>query len=637
MPRNAKNTDNTNLIGKKIKAVPKEPQEIGIDIDDTFTTDLLDAINNPDKEVNTAAIDNFSHISQTRESIYSLIDTMAEDDRVSAILETYTEDVIETNDNGQIVWCESSDTEVNNYVNYVLDALNIDKHAYEWVYSFIKYGDLYLQLFRDSDYADDDAFFDDDFKERDNRLNESLEKSKMNEDINVALHKEGDHYRNYVEMVANPGEMFDLTKHGKTMTFIQAPTNIQSQFTNQEMYNFMYYKMKKNDITIYNATDFVHACLSNNNTSRNPEEVSIFTNDDDYNEEKSTASNTFKVRKGQSLLYNQFRTWRQLSLLENSVLMNRLTKSAIVRLLTIDIGDMGKEQATIYIDKLKSKIEQKSAIQLGKSIQEYTNPGPVDNTVYTTSHNGQGNINVQVLGGDYDPKSLTDLEYFQNKFYGDMRVPKQFFNLTGDAAGFDGGKSLSIISSRYGKEIKNIQNLFIQCLTDLINLFLIDRGYMSYINKFKLRMQAPITQEELDRRENIRNKMGIVQDTMSQVSSVVKDEILKLKILKSLLSTTIPEPEVIDLLQEQIDELEQAKKDKEEKADKKPEKKDSDKEEDNLPPMTRDETPLGPEPTLGGPEEEEEPIEGEEEVPTEDEGSYLPSPDEMGIDLTGNM
>lgn len=616
--------DNANIVGKKIKPTPKEPQEVGIDVDNTFTMELLDSVQTSTVDMNS--IENFSNISQTRESIFSLIDTMAEDDRVSAILETYTEDVVETNERGQIVWCESSEDDINKYVNYLLDTLNVDKHAPEWVYSLIKYGDLYLQLFRKSDYEDDDK--SDILKDKENKtLNESKEET-LNEDVNVILHQDGDHYQPYVEMVANPGEMFELTKHGKTMTYIQAPTNIQSIFNNREAYNYMYYKMKQKDINIYSASDFVHACLSNNNASRAPEEVSIFTKDKDYDEEKSTVANTFKVRKGQSLLYNQFRTWRELSLLENSVLLNRLTKSAIVRLLNIDIGDMSKEQAKNYVERLKQMIEQKSAVQKGKSIQEYTNPGPLENTVYLPTHNGQGGVTAQVLGTDYDPKSLVDLEFFQDKFYGSMRVPKQFFNLTGDSAGFDGGKSLAIISSRYGKEIKQIQNVFIQMLTDLINLFLIDRGYTSYINKFRLRMQAPITQEELDRRENMRNRMGIIQDVMSQVNSIVKDDVLKLKILKSLLSQTITDPEVITLLQQQIDALEKPKdKDKDDKKNKDGNETTSQTKEEPT------ELPQFGEPMEGEPELE---VEEPEEVPTESEASYLPSPDELQLDLTSN-
>ena len=297
---------------------------------------------------------------------------------------------------------------------------------------------------------------------------------------------------------------------------------------------------------------------------------------------------------------------------------------------------MSKTQAMNYIDRLKSKIEQKTALQKDKSIQEYTNPGPIENIVYLPTHNGQGNVTAQTLGGDYDPKQLTDLEFFQDKFYGSMRVPKQFFNLTSDSTGFNGGTSLTIISSRYGKEIKSIQNNFIQMLTDLINLFLIDRGYPTYINQFKLRMQEPITQEELDRRESQRNKIGVIGDIMQQVGNVVEDQIIKLKIVKALLAECVTDPEVINLLQEEIDKLDSKENPKEEDENKSSES--SERRPSRETSMNRsidrefgfEETPEEPieEPTF-----EEEPT----EVDTSSEASYLPSPDELQLDLTSNQ
>ena len=73
-------------------------------------------------------LDAFTGITQSRENVYQLIDAMASDDRVSAILETYTADSVETNDKGQVVWCESSDEDIANYVSYLLDVLNVDKN-----------------------------------------------------------------------------------------------------------------------------------------------------------------------------------------------------------------------------------------------------------------------------------------------------------------------------------------------------------------------------------------------------------------------------------------------------------------------------------------------------------------------------
>ena len=290
-----------------------------------------------------------------------------------------------------------------------------------------------------------------------------------------------------------------------------------------------------------------------------------------------------------------------------------------------------------HLQGIKSLIEQKSAIKAGGGISEYTNPGPIENNVYVPTHEGVGTLTADTIGGDVDVKSLADLSYYQDKYFGGLRVPKQYFGVTDDNAGFSGGESLSIISSRYAKMVKRVQNTLIQMLTDAINILLIDRGLISYVNGFTLRMQSPTTSEEKDRRDNAATKVTLVNDIMNTLSDI-EDPISKLKILKSLLSTAITNVEVVDIIQKQIDKLEteQAKQAKEEE-------------------IAEIFDDASTESTDGGDEESIEDVEAEvfgdsnggsdsQPTDTSEETSetttasddYLPSPEDMGVDLTQN-
>ena len=634
-----------NLIGKKIEPVPVEPQEIGIDVDDSLIDALIEGVDND--VVDVASLDAFSNLTQSRENIYQLIDAMASDDRVSAVLETFVEDSVETNDKGQIVWCESNDEDVGKYVGYLLDVLNVDKNAYEWMYCLLRYGDVYLRLYRQSDYEKEQEFLldtkDNKKESKDSKqLNEGIfdnldeedVKEPLQENVNASLHSADDHYVHYAEMVSNPGEMFELTKFGKTMAYISAPCDIQEvvDYTSQ-LSNYLTYKLKQKDVTVYGATDFVHASLRNSNNLRSTEEVKIFKDDEDY--KSDTNAGSYKVKRGQSVLFNKFKIWRQLCLTENSILLDRVTKSALIRIIQIETAGMPKNKIPEYLARMKSKIEQKVSLSVDNgSISNYTNPGPIVNTIITPTKEGQGAINIQTVGEGYDPKSLTDLDNWQTRFYGSFRIPKAYFNLTDDGAGFNGGQSLSILSSRYGKAVKQYQNIFCQMITDLINLFLIDSGYENYINKFTIRMQTPVTQEEIDRRDNLRNRVGVINDIMNQASNVDLDDLTKLKLYKELLASSVTDPVVISLIQERIDELE--KNQEKEKTPKDDANKDKG-EEENIPsrpsPMSDFERDIGfeEEPGEEVPEVEETPEEGGEE------DSYLPNPNELNLDLTGNQ
>lgn len=593
------------IYSKPTKAVPAPEKNIGVDTD----SELLDSIvtAGTSSQLDISALESFLNVSRGRNAVYNLLDSMGEDSQISAVLESYAEDATEYNANGQIVWVESDDENVAQFVQYLLDTMNVDKHIYGWAYSLCKYGDLYLRLFRESDY-EDPIFGNNDTKKR---LDEAVGGEKLDESVKVVAHSKNDRYSHYVEKVANPASMFELTKHGKTYGYIKADSGAVptiNEVTQQQWYQ---YKFQQTDVEVYSPCDYVHAYLEDD-SGRTVEEVNISVDKDDDKKEY-----TYQVKRGQSILYNVFKIWRELMLLENSVLLNRVTKSSILRVIGVQVGDMPKEQVGPHLTNIKSLIEQKTAINTGASMSEYNNPGPVENCIYIPMRGEQGAITAQQIGGDVDVKSLADLEYFRDKMFGALRAQKQYFGFSDDAAGFNGGSSIAQNSIRYARTIKRIQMSLIQAITDAVNLMLIDKGLDNYVNRFTIKMLPPMTQAEVDRQDTIRQQMGVIQDVMNLVSDI-DNQSIKLQILKTLLSTVITEPTVMQLIQEQIDVLEQ-------EGEKAP------TEEENVPhddfggvgigrDLEREEEPA---PT-------EEPIEEPSEEPSDGETvDRLPNPDEL--------
>lgn len=637
-------SDNSNY-GKKINPIPRPERDIGIDTKDSLLNNILDA--GTSSQLNIAELNAFTSISQNRDTLYTILDSMAEDSTIAAALETYAEDATERNDQGKIVWCESDNPEVLKYVTFLLESMRIDKNIYKWVYSLCKYGDLYIKLFRESEVKDD--LFDDLNKTQ--RLNESTA-SEMNEAVQMKVFAKGDHFVNHVEMVPNPAEIFELTKFGKTHGYIEAPIASFSQNTQTQSDPLYYstnaylYKFRRTDINLYNATSYVHAALEDN-MSRVPERVDIFLNDTDYNNDSNGYAYT--VRRGQSILYSTFRIWRENMMLENSILLNRLTKSSIVRIVNVEVGDMPKESVGPHLQGIKSLIEQKAAINASVSLSEYTNPGPIENTVYVPTHGGVGSISMQDVGGNVEVSGLDDLSHFTSKLYGALKIPKQYMGFTEDGAGFDGGKSLSLLSSRYAKTIRRIQNTILQALTDIINIICIDRGLNSYINNFTLQMVPPTTQEELDRRDNTSQRLQLVRDIMDLLSDI-EDQQIRFEILKSLLSGVVTDSNVMTLLQAEIDKLAEEKRaQQEEELENKKDALPSDAEEEEDFSDFEDEEDFENETDVDNEEssgnmndiassitQEENTTENPEVVPNEETSGELPSLADIDIDFSDN-
>lgn len=605
-------TDNS-IYGNKIKKVTPEGKESDVGISDVMYDNIIQSGIN--STLDLSGINSLSQQATTRNEMYNIYDTMCEDGQISAVIKTYAEDATQRNAEGNIVWATSNDSNIAYLINYYIDSLNIDKNIYKWAYSLCKYGDLYIRLYRESEY--DDAIF--------GKKNRNL-----TEDVKIKAFKKNDKYAHYVEMVTNPAEMFELTKFGKTVGFIKSPVDgviVKSQ-NNIDFMNYAY-KFKRNDITIYPPTEFVHAAIEDN-VSRYEESVNIFLNDSDYDNDNNAYSYT--VKRGQSLLSNVYKTWRELQLLEASVLLNRVTKSSIVRLINVEVGDMPKENVAKTLMGIKQMIEQKAAINKGSGMSEYTNPGPIENNVYVPTHDGVGAISTTQIGGDVDVKSLADLEWYLNKLYGSLQVPKNFFSQNDDAAGFNGGQSLTIISSRYAKTVKHIQNILTQLLKDIFNLILLDKGLDSYINNFEVHIQPPVTQEDIDRMENQSTKVQLSRDIMDMLSDI-EDAPARLKILKSLMKNIVTDPDIIKELDEQI-ELAIAEKEPVEE----PQQNNTDSDDDSEIFSLKDED----ESSITNDSEDTEKSDNDmyTDINTEEgntsEKSYdtiLPSPDQLGIDL----
>lgn len=593
--------DAEDLLAIKTKPVVKPEPQIGIELDNNIVDNFAYG---EASQVDLTAINKFTEVARNRNMVYNTIDTMCDDPTLAAVLETYAEDTTETNDVGDIVWVESANTEVLRYVTYLLDTMRINKNIYKWVYSLCKYGDLYIRLFRNSEI--EDPIFN------------AKDRKTLNEDVKINVYSPNDNYAHYVEMIQNPAQMFELTRFGKTQGYIQAKAPVESNIRNDGFSNSTYvFNFQKRDVEIYEPTEFVHASLEDN-ISRQEEQVKIFYDDNDGDK-----SITYNVKKGQSLFYNIFKIWRELSLLESSILLNRYTKSSITRVVQVEVGDMDKTSTRIQLQKLKNLMEQKTSIKTGESMGEYTNPGPIDNTIYVPTHEGKGAITTSQVGGDVDVKSLADLAYFRNKLFGALRVPKQYFGETEDSAGFNGGESLAIISSRYAKMIKRIQNVVCQAITDIVNLMLIDKDMPSYINKFTIKMLPPTTKEELERRENTASKVQIAQDIMNLVESIETPE-SRLGILKTLLSTVVTDNDIIDYIDKEITKLEEESS-----------KTGDDTSDDNEIDSIEDNEPLDLNIDTSS---NEEPLNIETsteiETPLEDSEIDLPNPTSLGVDMT---
>jgi len=290
---------NIDYVNKTV-SMPLPDKINDIDTNNHIYDNIIDSQENG--TIDISAINSFTGISRSRDEVYALLDLMAEDPIISTALEIYTSDSTEPNEQGKVMWCTSNDEKITNAVNQILDAMNIDKNAYSHMYALYKYGDIYLKLYRKSEFDFDRL------KEKNDKskLNESAE---MNEDLILKIYSKNDRYAEYAEIVKNPADVFDLVKFGKTCAYIRTHVGVLQNYMKDQktpvINNQYLYRFNNNDIDIYGATEFVHASLEDN-SDRTTEEVTLSTDIENKSDLNSDLL-TFNVKRGQSILYNSFK------------------------------------------------------------------------------------------------------------------------------------------------------------------------------------------------------------------------------------------------------------------------------------------------------------------------------------------
>lgn len=497
----------------KIKFVKNNKEYSGIPI----TSNTEDITYKQIHDVNSGglldaeAIATFRTLSSDRQERYKEYENMLTDATTAAAIEMYADDATQYDPKtGKIIWVESDVPDIAKAANRLLDVMQINEKAWKYCYALCTFGDVYLRIYREGDTADYEDL--------------------LNTQPGVIRTKVQDTSRpmeEYVEYVEDPSTIYDLQIKDKTSGFVRIRTTNTSNH-----YQYIHNSMNINQVNIenidfYDRRSFVHISLSES-ISRQPEYLAIKDTD-------NNSSTIYKVKTGKSILQDAYEASQTVKLLEDSMLLSRLTKSALVRLLQIEVGDSPKPEVENLLRRVKNLIEQKISMNTNSGeARSYNSPGPMENIVYFPTRNGKGTITVNNLGGDVNVKDIADIDYFNNKKLSALKTPKQFLNYD-SPEGLGNGTSLTKVSSRYAHSVMRVQNAFKSGITTLLNLFFLDKG-LEYINKFTVKMVSPSTIEDIERDEQMSNRISQVNDIMSLISDTVTDE-GKVETLKTLLST----------------------------------------------------------------------------------------------------
>ena len=140
-----------------------------------------------------------------------------------------------------------------------------------------------------------------------------------------------------------------------------------------------------------------------------------YINSGTWNENK-----TFRI----PFIENARRAYRQLSLIEDSIIIYRLVRAPERLVFNVDVGNMSAPKAESYIRKLMQNYWSKKSFSLDDSKRvDSFNPQSILDAYWFPKRDGSTGTEVKTLPGGANLGELDDLNYFVKKLYKALKVP----------------------------------------------------------------------------------------------------------------------------------------------------------------------------------------------------------------------
>ena len=169
-----------------------------------------------------------------------------------------------------------------------------------------------------------------------------------------------------------------------------------------------------------------------------------------------------------SYLQKALRAANQLRMLEDAVVIYRLSRAPERRIFYIDVGNLPKAKAEAYVKDIMNRYRNKLVYdaKTGEIRDDKKYMSMMEDFWMPRREGGKG-TEITTLAGGQNLGELTDIEYFQNKLYSSLNIPLSRIQSEG---GFNIGRSTEITRDevKFQKFIGKIRRKFGELFFDLL-------------------------------------------------------------------------------------------------------------------------------------------------------------------------
>jgi hypothetical protein len=227
---------------------------------------------------------------------------------------------------------------------------------------------------------------------------------------------------------------------------------------------------------------------------------------------------------GKSMLESARRLWKQITLMEDAMIIHRISRAPQKRIYKIDVGNIPTNEIDNYIQRIINKSKKTPLINAdsGEYNLKYNIQNLMEDFYLPVRGNDSGTSIENLDGLEYAP--IDDINYLKDKMFAALKIPKQHLGFLEDG---NSKATLAAMDMRFAKTIERVQRIVTAELEKIAIIHLYSQGIEDEtLADFELSLTIPYTIYEQSKIELWASKVDLAR-TMGDLKLISKDWVYK--------------------------------------------------------------------------------------------------------------
>jgi hypothetical protein len=218
---------------------------------------------------------------------------------------------------------------------------------------------------------------------------------------------------------------------------------------------------------------------------------------------------------GMSVLEKVRKVYMILSMMEDAMLVYRITRAAERRVIKVNTGNIPAEDVPSYMQNVMNKFKKKRLVdnRTGEIDYKY-NVATNDEDIFIPVRSDGAANPIDTLPGASNLEAISDVTYFRDLLFTGLGIQKSFLAFSSENGGSkESGQNAAMLDIRLARKINRIQQSMIAELNKIaiIHLALLGGDYRNNLDNFTITMNSPSTQGEMLKIEQFSLKISAYQ------------------------------------------------------------------------------------------------------------------------------